>query len=1002
MPIMTRRKTLLLVCLYNPMKTFFQMVPRLLMVLLAGSFLLPALVYSQSKLLTYPDQWQFEKRASYIILTSDQQLMDLQDPDKKIELTLRTNPRWGSLREICEEAQARGAYKVKIAFDNFFNQYRQKGNPERNLTPDDEQFIAYIKNISDFMAGYDLGIELSLLSPLEIGKAYMKSTGESGRWVQYLTDMRDPESGAFSIIAWEQLAWSNNKGKVRPERTGIRAFAFRTSGNNSGPYRVVKPEDIKEITAEIRVETFPGTSLPESGSYEARRMRIYSEGKDELKGYDRIFVLVSYDVPEMDYFSPGALPFLKKLMKKYYDAGINLLGLYSDEMHIQQGWTYHGHHDRGQFTVRYLTENFAKSFARNYGEEFADMDKMMLYFVYGPEIYSPHVTAAKRDMQYVMGDSPEDVQRTALMRDRYYKMLNVQVVDLFLSAKRYAESLYGHELLTRAHATWAQSPTIDYWEVRDLHNDRYKYEYTPNFIWSNTVHQASAACYDYWKWGEYLTAMGTDHTEGGWSDRNYYAGALAASFGMTNKYPNAYNGLWGMPDEVRDRLVAVYSAYGASNAFQPMAQMTERVHRDVDVLMLYPMNLVASEERFGSWMTQYGYTNFLTGEKVKELGKLNSEGKLVVNGREFSTLVALFEPLPDPGLLDIMEEMAAKGHNVIWSGPPPIIDNKGKACLKRWEHIFGVKYEPRSFQGLIAPGKKVCFEGNFDHIEDQLILTDFLVDQVYPVLPSEGSEVVARVGDDIVGTIRKTGRGKCTFLGFRPRDDQSASLGYEQRTWFEVLDALGAYPSTGTFAGTNDNTEHLSRTTDYLCTRFPNNTTAIVRHYTSHPESWPGGFGRHRDVDVEELKKNPLPPGEVKLKDFRVNGHTVTYQGDLMLGFRLDEEGDLLAFHGRDSKEVTIDGNTTIYADNKIEEIAWMPVVEKRQLPGKAFFQVYAKGEGKVSIPLKTKRKKLKLFEESEIQGMEGKEHDFSYKKGTLVIELNDDNSGKWLYVTGK
>ncbi|NNF47082.1 MAG: hypothetical protein HKN69_09945, partial [Desulfofustis sp.] len=598
-------------------------------------------LFSQKELLTYPDQWQFEQRALGIILTSDQQLIDLQDPDKEIELTTRTEPRWGSLRMICDTAKARGAHKVKIAFDHFFRQYREESEAERNLTPDDDQFITYIKNISDFMADYDLGIELSLLSPLEIGKAYVKSTGESGRCVQFITDMRDPETGSFSTTAWEQLAWSNNKGKVRPVRTTIRAFAYQADFSRNNGYRVVKPENIKEITSEIKVETFPGTKFPESESYEAQLMRIYSEGNGELKGYNRVFVLISYAVPEMDYFSPGALPFLKSLMKKYHDAGINLTGLYSDEMHIQQGWGYHNHHDRGQLTVRYLTPNFAKRYEETYGEEFEDMDKMMLYFVYGPEVFSSEVTAAQKNIQIVMGETPVDVQRTALMRDQYYKMLNGQVVDLFLSAKRYAESLWGHELPTRAHATWAQSPTIDFWDVGEVPNQRrFKYEYTPNFVWSNTVHQAASACYDYWKWGEYLTAMGTDHTEGGWSDRNYYAGAMAASFGMTNKYPNSYNGLWGMPAEVRERLVAIYSGYGAANAFPAMAQITERVHRDVDVLMLYPMNLVASEERFGSWMTQYGYTNYLTTEKVVELGSVTDEGKLVIAGRKFSTLVA--------------------------------------------------------------------------------------------------------------------------------------------------------------------------------------------------------------------------------------------------------------------------------------------------------------------------------------------------------------------------
>ena len=91
----------------------------LLVALVLGLLLVSSNIFSQEQLLTYPDQWQFEKRAMGIILTSDQQLIDLQDPDKQIELTTRTEPRWGSLRMICDTAKARGAHTVKIAFDNF-------------------------------------------------------------------------------------------------------------------------------------------------------------------------------------------------------------------------------------------------------------------------------------------------------------------------------------------------------------------------------------------------------------------------------------------------------------------------------------------------------------------------------------------------------------------------------------------------------------------------------------------------------------------------------------------------------------------------------------------------------------------------------------------------------------------------------------------------------------------------------------------------------------------
>src|SRR5690625_5731957 len=139
-----------------------------------------------------------------------------------------------------------------------------------------------------------------------------------------------------------------------------------------------------------------------------------------------------------------------------------------------------------------------------------------------------------------MGAEPEDIQRNFLLRDRYYRMLNDGVVDLFKEAKDHAEDLYDRHLPTGAHASWAQSPTIDLWDAEKLHGNAYKYEYTSNFIWSNTVHQAAAACYDYFKWGEYLVPTGNDFAEGGWADRNYYGAAMGASIGVVNQTRNAY------------------------------------------------------------------------------------------------------------------------------------------------------------------------------------------------------------------------------------------------------------------------------------------------------------------------------------------------------------------------------------------------------------------------------------------------------------------------------
>ena len=89
------------------------------------------------------------------------------------------------------------------------------------------------------------------------------------------------------------------------------------------------------------------------------------------------------------------------------------------------------------------------------------------------------------------------------------------------------------------------------------------------------------------------------------------------------------------------------------------------------------------------------------------------------------------------------------------------------------------------------PAKRSLSCGSFAAVPRQTVLTDFLVDRIYPVEAGAGCEVVARADGRIVGTIRKTQKGSASYFGFRPRDDQSASLGYETRTLFEILHAVG-------------------------------------------------------------------------------------------------------------------------------------------------------------------------------------------------------------------
>ncbi len=948
----------------------------------------------RGELVSFPGAWNFHIPRSHIILVSDQQLIDLSDPDKEVDIGMTGTPQITTLRKLCEQAQAQGRRTLIFAFDHFFSQYRkgQEGKP-RELMPDTDAYIEHIAKISKVAQEYGIGLELSLLSPLEIGKGYKERTGESGMWMQYREGLRDPMTGAFSVQYWRQTRWSNNKGPIAIEDAGVRVFAFNERVINRTPYRVVAPIDIVEITEGITVETWEGTAR-RAGDYEAVRACVRGQGGPT--GYGRVLVVQLYRTPEMDYFSDSALPFLKGLVDRYVDAGVVLNGLYSDEMHIQQDWGYFNHHDLGQFALRYVSPGFAQRFAQQYGEQYRDFAKFMVYFAYGQEDFTNDLHARDGAM-HVFGESPQAVRETALFRSRYYKSLQDGVVDLFTEAKRYAESRMGYRLEARAHPTWAESPTIDSWDVGRQPLARNQYEYTPNFVWSNTVHQAASACHDFFKWNDFLTGNGNDHAEGGWLDRNYYAMALACSTGILNEVPYSYAAHWGAPGEVSRRRSALETAYGASG--HPAHGLVQDLqHRDVDVLMLYPLDLVAVEERFGSWMTQYGYANVVPQTQLIERGVV-TDGAIEMAGRRFTTLVATFEPFPRRALLDMMRGLAESGGRVIWSGPPPLITAEGASALEAWQALFGVAYSPAVEDGVIAPGRVVQFQGSLESISPQPVLTHFLVDRVYPVAVAEGTTAVARIGSDIVGTDKKLpDGGRCVYLGFRPRDDQAKSLGYETRTWFEVLDALGAYAPTGAFADANDNTEHLSRTTEWLCCRFPNGTVSIAPHLRDVLEGWPGGFVRNPEEDAETEKNLVLPSEQIELTGFKVNGHTVTYLGSRVVSFRAGAEGDLVGFAGHDAKEITVDGRTTVYADAPMPLVAWAPVQAERRVEGGAVLQLMVHGTGKVRIPALGLPEQMHFVVEGTMPGSRGGVVPSHREGDVFVLEIGPGASGPWIY----
>ena len=320
---------------------------------------------------------------------------------------------------------------------------------------------------------------------------------------------------------------------------------------------------------------------------------------------------------------------------------------------------------------------------------------------------------------------------------------------------------------------------------------------------------------------------------------------------------------------------------------------------------------------------------------------------------------------------------------MLWFSAPPLLDGEGRDCQGQWQALFGIEYPFGWYMGEAAAGKKVEF--SLPGVAPQVILTDFLVDKIYPVKVGKDVETVAVVDNQVVGTHRKAGNGDAYYFGFRPRDDQSASLGYETRTLFEILEAVGAYPSSGRF-DVNDNPVSVSRNTEFFASKFPNGTTAIVKHYRRHRESWDGGFSRDKARDDAAMAANPLPSDALDIKELKVNGHEVTYSGKRNVAFNTSPDGRLSAFNGRESSGITVDSVEYVLADRPVS-MCFGPVGGNMSK-----YRVYVDRESNVSVPMPDVARKVKVR-----QGK--KTVKASLSGGSLLMEITPELAGKWLDV---
>lgn len=1001
----------------------------------------------KTKLASMDWPWKAENRAGSIILVSDDQFTNLaQKPDEAVEKPAPWFEKPVSLGDYCRDLAESGATKIHIAFDYFF------GGSGRSLYPDTVEFQENLKRIHDVAAQYDLGIEPSILSPLELGVGYREKTGECGRWMQYAEGMRDPQTGKYSVMVWKHRQWVNNKGPTPVELVHVRAFAFREKIVPDTQFFSVDRKEIIELP-EPMIEEYPGTrpihyGAPEVGEnperqFQANRVRIYGEGQIDkvanIEDYERVLVVLIYNTLEMDYFSTRAEPFVLDLVQSYHDRGMTLAGVYSDEMHIQQDWIYHHHMDYGQFTLRYVSPGFERAFAAEFGEQYADFAPWLVYFT----CHQHHFLATHEPNlpnQHVFGPSPQEIASTQLLRRNYYHFLENRVIDLMLMGFNKLEALQGTSLDAFYHATWAESPTCDLWSVGGVQKDwtpeehRRKYEYTPEFTWSNTIQQAAAACANYFAWNEFLTGGNNDIPEGGYADRNYYGRAMAASLAALNRQPLASCGMWGMPAPVAERMHAVSEVYGVGG--HPIFRSVEDyTARQVEVLFLYPQDLVAVEERFGSWMVQYGYANYITAEKLLQYGEID-RGWLAVKGSHYRAICVLFEPFPSRQLMSFIMKFAESGGIVVWSGIPPKLFQNGELIDSEViRQAFGVEIDySNDPYGYSVPGRSIFFNGSLDQVSEMPVLTDFVVDRVHPVTPVEDCEAVAwyRPGGNTpercVGVLKRfPSGGQSLYLGFRPRDDQSASTGNEQRTWFEILERIGAYPGSERsaqegVATQNDNPVVISRKSDFLASAFSNGARAVSRHFRLHEENWQGGFFRDAEQDKKALSGIPLNTQSIELTEFRMTGQTISYKGEHCLAWRLGEDGHLLAFAGLACEAIVINGIEYRWSTSPVH-IAWHPMSPGMQVEGyKPLYRVWlgsvtdSPQELQVRIPLNLdaeqnlemwagaslpllRQPRGRLRSSGLMVGYGDRQIPFNLERGSLVLDLKEDFEEHWLYL---
>ena len=891
-----------------------------------------------------------------------------------------------SLVDLCKAAEQAEAHRLEVSYDFFF------GGSKRENYPDSPVTLQAYKVICDTAKQYGMTFSASIVSPLDVGAGFARTYHNAGRMMQFKECAIDGD-GVYTVEMALQTQWTNNKGPIALKLQEVRAYAFEESRIGDTPFYFVDENSIEDISSGVRHEIDQGSITVTSAGYGSGRMLV--KGSAPGCGKNRCLAVAEYETPELDYFDPGAGEYMKSVIDLHNSHGIHYAGFYSDEMHIQFDWDLENHfgHD-SEINVRYVTNSLAQEYARRYGREYIDFAKYLLYFAYHQHDFMQGVEAGLPS-QHVMGRDREGVLRTWRFRKRYFEMLQRQVVDMCNDTKAYAESLFGAPIMTRAHSTWQEAPTCDRFAdiqrfTLPTEHEFSRYEYTPEYMWSSSIRENTAACYDYFKWNEYLTGGGTDHPEGGFLDRDYYGSAFAASLALLNKFPFSYYGFWGAPKPIMERLADVGVTYGnqtlGSNLEHNFIQgLTPRIS---EVLTIYPLDLNYVEERFGSWMVQYGYTDYITEEQLQKHFAGMANGKLAVKDRQYGTLLVMYSPLASQSTLDIIEQFLKGGGCVVWCSSP-VLAPEGKLSQK-WLDLFGIQAFEFGIGGIAAKGENIYFQNLLAGIGRMEILTDMLPDFIYPVKPGLETTVIAAAEGRTMGTMKKyRSGGKAVFLGLRPRDDQSCSTGKDIGTLFDILMRLGCYEASGC--------EALSRPAGsrYIINHFPNGSVSIANHMRTIRENWYGSFFRDEEEDKKILERVQLTPQEIKLNRTALLEHTITYSGRGALTYRLQPDGQLDGFAGRNTMGIEIDGAAHMFTEHPAD-IAWFRIAdEDLDEVASGAYAVKCSEQGRLTLPFDGVGMQAVLCGKDLHESKS--EIDFTVYGGKTMLDIGPDEQAQWL-----